>query len=95
LKVFFSISFLWIFFFSLWLILLLGVSSKAPGVLQLVHLRRLLAQKEQIKAELEQQCVQIQEGIEDFNANPYVRKSEIRRTLGYLAEDELMIEFVH
>lgn len=69
------------------------VDGVPPGVVQAVRLRKLLFEKENQIQLLEKQIAQLELDRKDLEGNRRVQEREVRRVLGYVAEDELVFEF--
>ncbi len=83
----------WICFFSLWIVFLSGLPAYlvgSPGVLQSIRLEHLLiAKQHQLHlAELDAQKLRADAHL--LENNRYAQLREIRRTLGYVAADEVV-----
>lgn len=87
---------LWIGVFALWLILLSGVFSSlggSPGILQSLSLRSLLAFKQDELVRIEKSIEEVDAEIERLEKNTVTQEREVRRVLGYAAEDEIIFDF--
>ncbi len=87
----------WFLVFGVWLLLLSGVLSsliRTPGVLQVFQLSRLLDKKQKELFQLEEALHQTQEEIRLLEKNKAAQRREIRKTLGYVAPDEWIFDFI-
>jgi cell division protein FtsB len=87
---------LWFSIFGVWFILLSGLLAHwggSPGVLQAFRLSSLLSVKQQKVQELEAEVAQLEEESTRLEKSRVAQEREIRRTLGYAAQDELIFDF--
>ncbi len=87
---------LWVGIFAIWGLFLSGLLADfvgSPGALQAIRLRRLLDAKEAQMAKLEETVLQLQAEAELLEKNKLAQQREIRRVLGYVAQDEIVFDF--
>lgn len=78
------------------MILLSGILNDvagSPGVMQAVRLRGLLQSRNLELARIEEQMAHLQQEIQKLENNPIIQEREIRRVLGYAAQDEIIFDF--
>ena len=86
----------WLAFLAVWLAALSGGAAPwtgTPGVLQTLHLRSLLGSKQAEQAQLQTQIDTLREEAGLLEHSKAVQHREIRRVLGYAAEDEIIFDF--
>jgi len=86
----------WTFFFLLWAFFLSGFFSHffgTPGVLQAIELQRLLQTQKKNWNQIQAEIIQLESEIQDFKSNPFTQQREIRKVLGYIAQDEIIFDF--
>lgn len=86
----------WLVIFSIWSVLLSGVLTRwigGPGVLQWVHLEQLLKSKQDKWVEVETRMARLEEERRRLEKSSPAQELEIRRVLGYAADDELIFDF--
>lgn len=87
---------LWIGLLVLWLAFLSGGATAwtgTPGVLQQVHLRSLLDSRQAEQAGLQGEIQHLRSEATLLEHSKAVQYREIRRVLGYAAEDEIIFDF--
>ena len=92
----FSPNRVWIGLFSLWLLLLSGLLHGlfgAPGIYQAISLQRLLNSKQLLLTRLESEIEQIEGENSALETNRVTQEREIRKTLGYAGQDEIIFDF--
>lgn len=80
----------------IWAIFLSGVMhplTGTPGVYQLLKLEQLLEQKKRTLGTIEAQIAEIQGEIERLETKDHIQEREIRRSLGYVRQDEMVFDF--
>lgn len=91
-----TISRVWVGVFVLWSFALTGVLADyggGPGVVQAMKLRRLLDQKEAQAAGIESEIAQLDSREDQLGNDSVLQEREIRKTLGYVASDEMIFDF--
>ena len=86
----------WILLFSLWLLFLTGIFSHVlgtPGILQAVRLRNLLAEKNAHLLRAQGDLQKLQGEIAQLETSRFAQAREIRKVLGYAANDEIIFDF--
>jgi cell division protein FtsB len=79
-----------------WLLLISGLFEErigTPGLLQVLRLRSFLAEKQANVQRLEGELAQIEASIKRIDESPVVLDREIRKTLGYVAPEDLIFDF--
>lgn len=87
---------LWLLAFALWACFLSGAFASilgGPGVIQALRLRSLLKSKNTQIQMLENRISQFDGELTRLEKNRINQEREIRRTLGYVASDEIIFEF--
>ena len=87
---------LWFWLFATWSLLLSGLLSGwigSPGVLQAVRLSSLLDAKQDQIAKLEAEIERLETERARLHKSPLAQEREIRRVLGYAAQDEIIFDF--
>ncbi len=87
---------LWLGFFGIWILILLGVPhfmTGAPGLFQYFQMGRAIDQRKSQLKELESQRDRLERENLALSTNPYVQQREIRRVLGYARPGELIFDF--
>lgn len=87
---------IWIGIFGLWLILLSGVLVNrvgSPGILQALRLKSYLDSQVLQTQKLEEELKRLQSEARLLSVSRVAQHREIRRVLGYAAEDELVFVF--
>ena len=64
-----------------------------PGVIQALHLKKLLVLKEGQFRQLENEMQHLSEDHERLEKSRIAQEREVRKTLGYAAEDEIIFDF--
>jgi hypothetical protein len=64
-----------------------------PGLVQVFRLRAFLAEKQGKVQQLETELAAIEAAIQRIDQSPVVLEREIRRTLGYVAPEDLIFDF--
>lgn len=89
---------LWILGFGCWALVLSGVLTQitgSPGTLQLIRLQNLLYAKQNKIRKIQDDLQQLEKQASLLEKNKVTQVREIRRVLGYAAEDELIFNFEH
>jgi cell division protein FtsB len=89
---------IWAAFFISWSIALTGIFSHklaTPGAMQAIRLDQLGTAKRVESERLEAEIARLGEEIGRLKSNSFVQESEIRKTLGYAAPDELIFDFTY
>ena len=87
---------IWLAIFGIWAVLLSGLLTPwvgSPGVLQLFRLQSLLSQKQDQAGKLESNLLELQAESERLQGSRIAQEREIRKTLGYAADDEMIFDF--
>jgi cell division protein FtsB len=87
---------LWLGLLALWLMFLSGAGTRwtgTPGVLQQLHLRSLLDSQLAEQADLQSGIDRLRGEADLLEHSKAVQQREIRRVLGYSAEDEIIFDF--
>src|SRR4051812_16212824 len=82
----------WGLVFAFWTLFLSGVVA-SPGTLQAVRLHDLLADRQTHVEQVQEDIRKLQTEAEELEKNKVVQQREIRRVLGYAANDELIFDF--
>jgi len=83
---------LWLAIFAIWTISLSGLVGM-PGVFQSLRLKSLLNSKETQINQIQGDVKRLQQEVLGLEKNKVIQKREIRRVLGYAAQDELIFDF--
>ena len=86
----------WVSVFAVWGILLSGVLASfvgSPGVIQAFGLNSLLQSKQEQVESLTHDIKRLQLEAIQLDKNKVVQQREIRRVLGYAAQDEIIFDF--
>ena len=86
----------WAGIFVFWLFALSGVLSNfggGPGVVQALKLRRLLDLKEAQAIGIESEISSLDTRGSQLGSDSVLQEREIRKTLGYVASDEIIFDF--
>jgi cell division protein FtsB len=86
----------WTGIFTLWGLLLSGVSAGfvgSPGIIQAVRLNSLLHAKETQLMSLQEDLSRLKTEVTGLERSRVVQQREIRRVLGYAAPDEVIFDF--
>jgi cell division protein FtsB len=81
--------------FLLWGVLLSGIFSPklgSPGLLQLYRLEKLFDAKKAELSALEVRVESMESQAQRLEKNPLAQEREVRRVLGYVTTDELIID---
>jgi cell division protein FtsB len=87
---------LWLALLALWLAFLSGGAAPwtgTPGVLQQMNLHSFLDSKQAEQAELQGEIERLRSEATLLEHSKTVQHREIRRVLGYAAEDEIIFDF--
>jgi cell division protein FtsB len=87
---------LWFALLGVWLVLLTGGLAPwlgTPGVLQQLRLSGLLSSHQAEQAKLQSEIERLREESIALERSKAVQHREIRRVLGYAADDEIVFEF--
>lgn len=90
------VNFAWTGFFSVWVVFLSGAFGDfvgAPGALQAMRLRSLLEHRHSVLSNLEEDIRLLEIEKKLLETDRTTQEREIRRILGYVAEDEMIFEF--
>lgn len=90
------IHLIWIGVFATWSLLLSGILEGligAPGVLQALRLEALLVYKQEQLKEVESRAAELKVIKTALQTDVNMQERTIRKTLGYAAQDELVIHF--
>lgn len=86
----------WIGFFLVWALLISGLVENtfhAPGIFQVVELKKLESERREKMVLLETEIAAMQSETENLQKSVALQEREIRKTLGYVAEDEILFDF--
>ena len=87
----------WIAIFAFWLFMLSGVTQPfgfgSPGILQFARLRSVLSDRQSESAEIDAENSRIESEAVRLETSPVVQEREIRRTMGYVGENEMIFDF--
>ena len=86
----------WFFLFTIWFLLLSGILSGvvgSPGIIQLLRLKHMHSLKEKQAEDLRQTISQLEAERLRLEKNTVAQEQEVRRVLGYLAQDEIIFDF--
>ncbi len=87
---------LWLVFFGAWILFLSGFLEsfvQSPGALQLARVRFRLNEKRQEIVKIEELSESLTRSAQALEQNPAAQEREIRKILGYVAENEIVFEF--
>lgn len=90
------VSAFWLVFFSIWGLLISGIFENAfhaPGIMQAIELKQLESERRLKLIEVENEIALMQNENENLQKNLALQEREIRKTLGYVAEDEILFDF--
>lgn len=88
----------WVLLFCFWMLLLTGSLARfvgSPGIVQAVRLQELLTAKQTELARLQADLRKLRNESEQLESNRWSQVREIRRVLGYAAQDELIFDFTN
>lgn len=83
-------------FICSWVALLSGAfgnSVPAPGLIQALQLKQVLLGKHEKIVNLETENVRLEKEIERLKKNRPAQEQEIRKTLGYIGKNEIILDF--
>ncbi len=87
---------IWVVIFLTWALLLSGVFSPwmgPPGLIQSLRLKNLLQSKHELAQHIESERDRLEGEFILLESNRVVQEHEIRRVLGYVAQDEIVFDF--
>jgi cell division protein FtsB len=87
---------LWVSAFSLWGVFLTGIGATltgSPGLAQAVRLSSLLRAKEAQVTQMQDELKRLRDEAGLLEKSRVVQQREIRRVLGYAANDEIIFDF--
>jgi len=87
---------IWIGIFGAWALFLSGALTGlvgSPGVVQVLRLRSLLAEKQAKAMHLESEITQLELDRERLDKSKVAQEHEVRKVLGYAAPDEIIFDF--
>lgn len=87
---------LWITIFGVWLVLLSGVLAGiggSPGIIQSLRLKHLFAVKQDELGNVETEVRRLEDESARLERSRFAQEREIRKVLGYAAEDEIIFQF--
>lgn len=88
---------LWIAIFGCWLFMLSGVLQPlgigSPGVVQFLRLYSLLGDRQAQSNALDAEIAKLDEESASLEKSRVVLEREIRRTMGYVGENEMIFDF--
>lgn len=83
-------------FICSWVVFLsgaLGSSIPAPGVIQALQLKQVLSGKKAKLETLESENIRLEKEIALLKKNRPAQEQEIRKTLGYIGKNEVILDF--
>lgn len=87
----------WIGLFAFWLFMLSGMSEGfgfgSPGLIQFLRLNSLLADRQAQSAEIDTEIGKIEEEAIALEKSRPLQEREIRKTMGYVGENEIIFDF--
>ena len=87
----------WIAIFAFWLFMLSGVTQSfgvgSPGVIQFLRLNSLLSDRQAQATETDIEVARLDEESVSLEKSRTVQEREIRRTMGYVGENEMIFDF--
>lgn len=87
----------WFAVFGFWLFMLSGITQHAglgsPGMLQYLRLNALLEDRHAQAAEIDAEIVRLDEESVSLEKSRTVQEREIRKTMGYVGENEMIFDF--
>lgn len=87
----------WVAIFAFWLFLLTGVTHQigagSPGLLQFMRLNALLHDRQASLAASDAEISKLEEEAGVLEKNRTVQEKEIRKTMGYVGENEIIFDF--
>lgn len=95
-KISLSANWKWLLLFGCWSLFLTGFFANfvgSPGILQAVRLDNLLQTKREQLSQLEQELKRLRQEVVQLETNRFAQEKEVRRVLGYAANNELIFDF--
>lgn len=86
----------WLGAFALWSFWLTGAMytfTGAPGLIQWFRLQSMIYQKQQELTRYEAEIAELEAEALALQTNPTIQEKEIRKTLGYVGENEIVFDF--
>ena len=87
----------WIAIFGVWLFMLSGITHHfgvgSPGVIQYLRLNSLLLDRQAQVAETDLEVARLDEESVSLEKSRTVQEREIRKTMGYVGENEMIFDF--
>lgn len=87
----------WIAVFGVWLFMLSGVTQHvgvgSPGLVQFLRLNALLQDRQTQATELDAEVARLEEDAAALAKSRVVQEREIRKTMGYVGENEMIFDF--
>lgn len=87
----------WIAIFAFWLFLLTGLTHEfgagSPGLLQFTRLNGLLKDRQEQLADSDAQVLKVEAESALLEKSRVVLEREVRKTMGYVGENEMIFDF--
>lgn len=87
----------WIGIFACWLFLLTGLTHEfgagSPGLIQFTRLNNLLKNRQSQLIDSDNEIVKVEAESELLEKSRVVQEREVRKTMGYVGENELIFDF--
>jgi cell division protein FtsB len=87
----------WLALFAFWLFMLSGVTQPfgfgSPGVIQFLRLNALLGDRQAQSAEIDAEVARLETDSAALEKSRAVQEREIRKTMGYVGENEMIFDF--
>lgn len=83
---------IWIALFAVWVVFISGLIG-SPGVLQAIRLQQLLESKQAQVTQIQSDIRRLQGDASQLEKSRVIQQREIRRVLGYAAQDEIIFDF--
>jgi cell division protein FtsB len=87
----------WIAVFAFWLFMLSGVSQHlgfgSPGLVQFLRLNSLLGDRQTQASDIDTAITELETESSSLEKSRVVQEREIRKTMGYVGENEMIFDF--
>jgi cell division protein FtsB len=87
----------WIAVFAFWLFMLSGITRHfgvgSPGLFQYLEMNALLDERQSESAGLDADIARLEKNSAALEKSPAVQEREIRKTMGYVGENEMIFDF--
>ncbi|GEM_PF-1809732 len=87
----------WLAVFAFWLFMLSGVTQQfgvgSPGIVQFLGLNHLLEDRQTQSTEIDSEITRLDSDSAALEKSRVVQEREIRKTMGYVAENEMIFDF--